>query len=142
MGEPQSFDALLDLENQFIESGYNEGLQKGQDAGIKEGHRLGLLKGFELGEEVGFYYGNLAIWAASFDAQDEQNARMRKTIDELLERIPQFVRIEPRDQALHDVLEKIRAKFKQVKSNVDRTPKRTSAAQDQEVGFSNIKGPP
>jgi len=59
-GDP--FDAVLRLEEQFIDSGWEEGLKAGEKAGYVEGYALGCEKGFDTGREVGFYKGCALVW--------------------------------------------------------------------------------
>ncbi|EPQ63276.1 Bgt-5186 [Blumeria graminis f. sp. tritici] len=59
----QPFAEVLDLEQQFYEEGYQQGVADGERAGLDEGRTLGLEKGFEKFAESGRLYGKSLIWA-------------------------------------------------------------------------------
>ena len=50
-------DALLDVEEQMISAGYEDGVARGIEAGTSTGYHMGLGKGRELGAEIGQYHG-------------------------------------------------------------------------------------
>ena len=61
--EPNMFDEVLDLEEQFYGDGFKQGLADGIKAGQVEGRTFGLEKGFEKYVESGRLYGKSLIWA-------------------------------------------------------------------------------
>lgn len=63
-----TFDAVLDLEEQFYDSGFQQGLHDGIKAGKIEGRTFGLEKGFEKYMESGRLYGKSIIWANQIHA--------------------------------------------------------------------------
>jgi hypothetical protein len=58
-----NFDEVLDLEEQFYDAGYQQGLTDGIKAGRIEGRKFGLEKGFEKYVESGRLHGKSVIWA-------------------------------------------------------------------------------
>ena len=50
-------DALLDVEEQMILAGFQDGVARGNEAGMATGWQMGLVKGRELGAELGQYHG-------------------------------------------------------------------------------------
>jgi flagellar biosynthesis/type III secretory pathway protein FliH len=58
-----TFDELLNLEEQFYDEGYQQGLADGAKAGLVEGRTFGLEKGFEKYVESGRLHGKALIWA-------------------------------------------------------------------------------
>jgi hypothetical protein len=58
-----TFDDVLSLEEQFYETGKQQGLADGIKAGRIEGRNFGLEKGFEKFAESGRLYGKSIIWA-------------------------------------------------------------------------------
>jgi hypothetical protein len=63
-GEPDPFDALLNLEEQYYAEGYAAGVSDGERAGLSEGRWFGLQKGFEKGLEMGRVFGRAQVWGA------------------------------------------------------------------------------
>jgi len=61
--EPNTFDEVLGLEEQFYGDGFAQGLADGIKAGQVEGRTFGLEKGFEKYVESGRLYGKSLIWA-------------------------------------------------------------------------------
>lgn len=61
--EPDPFDDVLNLEDQFYEEGYQEGVADGTQAGRIEGRSVGLGKGFDKFFESGRLYGKALVWA-------------------------------------------------------------------------------
>ncbi|KAI1007145.1 hypothetical protein K3495_g1076 [Podosphaera aphanis] len=59
----QIFDELVDLEQQFYDSGFQQGLADGKVAGLREGRTFGLERGFEKYAESGRLYGRSLVWA-------------------------------------------------------------------------------
>lgn len=58
-----TFDAVLGLEEEFYNAGYQQGLVEGVKSGKIEGRTFGLEKGFEKYIESGRLYGKSIIWA-------------------------------------------------------------------------------
>jgi len=62
--DPDPFDDLLGLEEQFYQEGYQLGAADGEKAGRIEGRAFGLEKGFEKYVEAGRLHGRSGVWAA------------------------------------------------------------------------------
>lgn len=61
--QPNTFDEVLGLEEQFYNDGLKQGLAEGIKAGQIEGRTFGLEKGFEKYLESGRLHGRSLIWA-------------------------------------------------------------------------------
>jgi hypothetical protein len=57
------FDAVLNVESSFHDSGYNKGLEDGAQAGLAEGRAFGMQKGFEKFLESGRLAAKAIVWA-------------------------------------------------------------------------------
>ncbi|KAH7025727.1 uncharacterized protein B0I36DRAFT_328996 [Microdochium trichocladiopsis] len=57
------FDDVLNLEEQYYQEGYTEGLRDGVEAGKIEGRSVGLKSGFEKFLEAGRLQGRALVWA-------------------------------------------------------------------------------
>lgn len=61
--EDDLFDDVLNLEEQYYQEGYAEGLRDGVEAGKIEGRSVGLKSGFEKFLEAGRLQGRALVWA-------------------------------------------------------------------------------
>eukprot|EP00128_Syssomonas_multiformis_P010762 Colp12_sorted_trinity150504_noHs@31202 len=111
------FDDVLFLEERLQDEGWEEGLEAGRKVGEQEGRVLGWEKGLSLSKEVGFYYGSASLWKHVVE-QNPQNwpSRLPAALTSLLSLIGQFPLDNPRQEDLFELLEKIRAKHKQISS--------------------------
>lgn len=75
-------DAVLDLEEDFFQEGYNLGLADGERAGRIEGRAFGLEKGFEKYIAMGRLHGKAQVWAGSLNDMDETN-KAQETVQEV-----------------------------------------------------------
>lgn len=66
--QSNTFDAVLDLEEEFYDTGFQQGLVDGVKAGRIEGRTFGLEKGFEKYIESGRLYGKSIIWLNQISA--------------------------------------------------------------------------
>ena len=110
--EPDPFDTLLTLENDFYREGYEAGVTDSAHAGLIEGKIFGIEKGFEKALEIGRARGRAIVWLARLNGGGEttngdvltvdggevrdvsgvmsglpslqENARLRKHVDVLL----------------------------------------------------------
>lgn len=73
MSSDDLFSGVLDLEDQFMEGGWADGLKAGEKAGFIEGYALGCEKGFDIGREIGFYRGCVMVWRLTI-TKDTQGA--------------------------------------------------------------------
>ncbi|KAI6248222.1 hypothetical protein HI914_03699 [Erysiphe necator] len=127
------FTEVLNLEQDFFQSGFEQGLIDGEAAGRLEGRTLGLEKGFEKFCEAGRLYGRSLIWAnqqpylppkidhetKKEDNVDENNGdianQVRKShvactasiseLDFALPPIPNYQKLSQRIKSLHDLME-------------------------------------
>ncbi|KAJ1326224.1 Yae1-like protein [Microdochium nivale] len=63
MSADDLFDDVLNLEDQYYQEGYDEGLKDGVEAGKIEGRSVGLKSGFEKFLEAGRLQGRALVWA-------------------------------------------------------------------------------
>jgi hypothetical protein len=61
--DPNAFDEVLGLEEQFYSEGFQQGYTDGVKGGQVEGRTFGLEKGFEKYVESGRLYGKSLVWA-------------------------------------------------------------------------------
>ncbi|KAN0108234.1 DUF1715 domain containing protein [Hyaloscypha variabilis] len=78
--QPNTFDEVLGLEEQFYGDGFAQGLADGITAGQVEGRTFGLEKGFEKYLESGRLYGKSLVWANRIPRVQDTTAR-EKTQD-------------------------------------------------------------
>ncbi|SZF05881.1 unnamed protein product [Blumeria hordei] len=97
----QPFAEVLDLEQQFYEEGYQQGVADGERAGLDEGRTLGLEKGFEKFAESGRLYGKSLIWANRIAHTNQVAAEQRTK----LMTIPSNKRIATHVRVLHALVE-------------------------------------
>ncbi|KAL9640706.1 MAG: hypothetical protein Q9164_000101 [Protoblastenia rupestris] len=64
------FEYLLDLEDQFYNTGYRSGVADGEHAGRVEGRSVGLKAGFEKYIMMGRLHGKAAVWAGRLPTQE------------------------------------------------------------------------
>ncbi|KAF3929868.1 hypothetical protein ABW19_dt0207658 [Dactylella cylindrospora] len=62
--EPDLFDAVLNLEEDYYAIGHQEGIEAGRVAGRLEGRAFGIEKGFEKYLSLGLIKGRTRIWEA------------------------------------------------------------------------------
>eukprot|EP00271_Cylindrocystis_brebissonii_P003701 TRINITY_DN14959_c0_g1_i1.p1 TRINITY_DN14959_c0_g1~~TRINITY_DN14959_c0_g1_i1.p1 ORF type:complete len:156 (+),score=28.59 TRINITY_DN14959_c0_g1_i1:95-562(+) len=107
------FDSAVDLEREQIEQGFREGYEQGSLQARQEGREVGLKAGFDTGEEVGFYSGCALVWQAVL-AKDPLafSSRAQRSVTQLVDLIAAVPLLEPQNEALHDLLARVRAKFR------------------------------
>ncbi|KAK6170279.1 hypothetical protein SNE40_018706 [Patella caerulea] len=101
-------------------TGYEEGFLAGCESGKLEGCMLGIEKGGNIGSELGFYHG----YALELKRILEKDAglskpRTKKTMDSLNTMIENFALEDALNQTLFEELETIRAKFKQLTTQLN-----------------------
>ncbi|KAF8941796.1 hypothetical protein BGZ47_007188 [Haplosporangium gracile] len=110
-------DALVHLENMFVEFGREDGMAAGERNGAIEGRVMGCEKGFELSREVGYYAGCAQLWKALAQQDPERiSEKSLKKINSLLDLIDSFPRQNQLDDDVIALLDRIRGKFKTVAS--------------------------
>ncbi|ESO93328.1 hypothetical protein LOTGIDRAFT_232746 [Lottia gigantea] len=100
-------------------TGYEEGFIQGCESGTIEGCSLGVEKGRQIASEIGFYRG-FSRQLKSLIENDENLGKQRtmKTIESLSAIIDKFPLEDVLSQTLFEDLETIRAKFKQLTSQL------------------------
>jgi hypothetical protein len=68
--QPDDFDSLFNLEEEYYTEGYNLGVADGSRAGRIEGRLFGLEKGFEKFAAMGALAGRNAVWEARIPDQN------------------------------------------------------------------------
>ncbi|KAJ1998628.1 hypothetical protein GGI04_003729 [Coemansia thaxteri] len=65
------FYSIANVEDEFEDAGYIEGLEAGKVAGRIEGRGMGCDNGLDIGREVGFYQGWVQQWLRAASARPE-----------------------------------------------------------------------
>ncbi|XP_003725769.1 protein LTO1 homolog [Strongylocentrotus purpuratus] len=128
--EDDIFDSVVMAEERCQAAGYEDGFKKGQELGREQGLVMGMEKGGQIGDELGFYFGFIVTWRALLKNKpdgDKDVPRPLKIIESLIDIIKELPQEEPNSVKYWDIIQKIRAKFKQVASllkiSVNYTPK-------------------
>ncbi|XP_074853548.1 protein LTO1 homolog isoform X3 [Carettochelys insculpta] len=100
----------------FHGEGYQEGYSEGSHIGVIEGRRSGALHGARIGSEIGYYVGFAMTWQHLLQRYEEKekSSKKRKALESLIGMIQKYPYENPTYDKLHEDLEKIRGKFKQV----------------------------
>lgn len=105
-------------EERFSEGGWENGVRDGGKAGYLEGFHLGLEKGSEVGKELGFISGCLLYWKTQLKPEETKH-KATKTFASLEKMIHEFPLENPQDERLFELMEKIRAKFRLLNSQLE-----------------------
>ncbi|XP_006111530.1 protein LTO1 homolog [Pelodiscus sinensis] len=109
------FDAIVMAEDRFHGEGYQEGYVEGSHVGVIEGRRYGALHGARIGSEIGYYFGFALTWQHLLHrSEEEKPSKKIKALESLIGLIQKYPYEDPTYDKLHEDLEKIRGKFKQV----------------------------
>lgn len=65
-------DALLNVEEQMITAGFQDGVARGNETGMATGWQMGLEKGREIGAELGQYHGRAEALLALVTLRPQQ----------------------------------------------------------------------
>lgn len=82
------FDAVLNVESNFHDTGYNQGLVDGAQAGLAEGRGLGMQKGFEKFMESGRLASKSIVWANRIPSTTSGPSTAKTANGESAERCP------------------------------------------------------
>ncbi|CAH1790741.1 unnamed protein product, partial [Owenia fusiformis] len=115
------FHDIVMLEETFHKKGYVEGIEQGKESGVKDGFQLGYDKGKQIGIEIGTYAGFAKTWKAILEQDEQPKEKALKTLKALIELVERFPS-DPATENLFEILDKIRAKFKQACSLLGVTP--------------------
>ncbi|XP_006860885.1 PREDICTED: oral cancer-overexpressed protein 1 [Chrysochloris asiatica] len=117
------FDAIVMAEERFHGEGYREGYEEGSSMGVVEGRRYGTLHGAKIGSEIGCYRGFALVWKCLLHrCPAEKDSKKVKVLDSLLGMIQKFPYDDPTYDKLHEDLDRIRGKFKQLCSLLNVQP--------------------
>ncbi|XP_047679722.1 protein LTO1 homolog isoform X1 [Prionailurus viverrinus] len=114
-GSQDVFDAIVMADERFHGEGYQEGYEEGSSLGIIEGRRYGTLHGAKIGSEIGCYQGFAFAWRCLLHScATEKDSKKMKALESLIGMIQKFPYDDPTYDKLHEDLDRIRGKFKQV----------------------------
>ncbi|XP_062051675.1 LOW QUALITY PROTEIN: protein LTO1 homolog [Lepus europaeus] len=115
------FDAIVMADERFRGEGYREGFEDGSSLGVREGRRRGAELGARIGSEIGCYEGFALAWRHLLRgcAAEDRKLRVLESLIGLLQRFPYD---DPAYERLHEDLDRIRGKFKQLCSLLSVQP--------------------
>nr|XP_019611227.1 PREDICTED: oral cancer-overexpressed protein 1 isoform X1 [Rhinolophus sinicus] len=122
-GEQDLFDAIVMADDRFHGEGYQEGYEEGSSLGIIEGRQHGALHGAKIGSEIGCYQGFAFAWRCLLHGRaTEKDSKKLKVLESLIGMIQKFPYDDPTYAKLHDDLDRIRGRFKQLCSLLNVQP--------------------
>ncbi|XP_055987934.1 protein LTO1 homolog isoform X2 [Sorex fumeus] len=121
-GRQDMFDAIVMAEERFHGDGYREGFEDGSSLGLTEGRRHGAMQGARIGSEIGCYRGFACAWRYLLDSGASEKDRKRKALEALEAMIQSFPYGDPTHETLHEDLDRIRGKFRQLCSLLNVQP--------------------
>ncbi|XP_035297974.1 protein LTO1 homolog isoform X3 [Cricetulus griseus] len=99
----------------FHGEGYQEGYEEGSSLGIVEGRQYGTLHGAKIGSEIGCYRGFALAWKCLLHSSTgEKDSRKMKVVEALIALLQHFPYGDPTYERLHEDLDRIRGKFRQL----------------------------
>jgi hypothetical protein len=101
--QPDDFDSLFNLEEEYYTEGYNLGVADGSRAGRIEGRLFGLEKGFEKFAAMGALAGRNAVWEARIS--DQNSATTEKESEFKLPKLSGGARLQKHLQTLFALTE-------------------------------------
>uniref|UniRef100_A0A8P0TK27 LTO1 maturation factor of ABCE1 n=2 Tax=Canis lupus familiaris TaxID=9615 RepID=A0A8P0TK27_CANLF len=122
--------------SRFHGEGYQEGYEEGNSLGIIEGRQYGTLHGAKIGSEIGCYQGFAFAWRCLLHTcTTEKDSKKMKALESLIEMIQKFPYDDPTYDKLHEDLDKIRGKFKQLCSLLNVQPDFKISAEGSGLSF-------
>nr|XP_025859723.1 oral cancer-overexpressed protein 1 [Vulpes vulpes] len=122
--------------SRFHGEGYQEGYEEGNSLGIIEGRQYGTLHGAKIGSEIGCYQGFAFAWRCLLHTcTTEKDSKKTKALESLIEMIQKFPYDDPTYDKLHEDLDKIRGKFKQLCSLLNVQPDFKISAEGSGLSF-------
>ena len=128
------FDAIIRLEETFVEEGEAQGLRHGQELGLEEGASMGYTHGLRISSEIGFVRGCCMVWAALAEKQQQQQQQQQQQngagagasaqaelVATLLLLVDQFPTVNSLSDDIVQRLMKIRSQFKRIASRMGDT---------------------
>ncbi|XP_059105461.1 protein LTO1 homolog [Peromyscus eremicus] len=121
--EQDMFDAVVMADERFHGEGYQEGYEEGNSLGIVEGRQYGTLHGAKIGSEIGCYRGFALAWKCLLHSgAGEKDSRKMKVVEALITLLQHFPYDDPTYEKLHEDLDRIRGKFRQLCSLLNVQP--------------------
>lgn len=122
-GDQDMFDAVVMADERFHGEGYREGYEEGSSLGMIEGRQHGTLHGAKIGSEIGCYQGFAFAWRGLLHScATERDSKKMKVLEALIGMIQKFPYDDPTYDKLHEDLDRIRGKFKQLCSLLNVQP--------------------
>ncbi|XP_036918467.1 protein LTO1 homolog [Sturnira hondurensis] len=135
-GSEDLFDAIVMADDRFRGEGYREGYEEGGSLGIIEGRQQGTLYGAKIGSEIGCYQGFALAWRGLLHScAAEKDSRKMKVLESLIGMIEKFPYDDPTHARLHEDLDRIRGKFKQLCSLLNVQPDFKISAEHSGLSF-------
>ncbi|XP_008853185.1 protein LTO1 homolog isoform X1 [Nannospalax galili] len=126
----------LTLLSIFHGEGYREGYEEGSNLGISEGRHCGTLHGAKIGSEIGCYRGFALAWKCLLHSgTEEKDSRKMKVLETLIGLLQDFPYDDPTYKGLHEDLDRIRGKFRQLCSLLNVQPDFKIAAAGPAISF-------
>lgn len=137
MAEGQDlFDAIVMADDRFHGEGYQEGYEEGSGLGIIEGRQHGTVHGAKIGSEIGCYQGFAFAWRGLLHScATERDSKKMKVLESLISMIQKFPYGDPTYANLHEDLDRIRGKFKQLCSLLHVQPDFKVSAEGSGLSF-------
>ncbi|XP_047372587.1 protein LTO1 homolog isoform X4 [Sciurus carolinensis] len=134
-GRQDMFDAIVMADERFHGEGYQEGYKEGSCLGRIEGRQHGALHGAKIGSEIGCYQGFAFAWKHLLHSDASERDRKMKVLEALIGMIQKFPYDDPAYDRLHEDLERIRGKFKQLCSLLNVQPDFKMSAEGSGLSF-------
>ncbi|CAH6793428.1 Lto1 [Phodopus roborovskii] len=120
----------------FHGEGYQEGYEEGSSLGIVEGRQYGTLHGAKIGSEIGCYRGFALAWKCLLHSgAGEKDSRKMKVVEALIALLQHFPYDDPTYERLHEDLDRIRGKFRQLCSLLNVQPDFKVTAEGSGLAF-------
>ncbi|KAF3822353.1 hypothetical protein GH733_007727 [Mirounga leonina] len=120
----------------FHGEGYQEGYEAGNSLGIIEGRQYGTLHGAKIGSEIGCYQGFAFAWRGLLHScTTKKDSKKMKALESLIGMIEKFPYDDPTYDKLHEDLDRIRGKFKQLCSLLNVQPDFKISAEGSGLSF-------
>ncbi|EGW11904.1 Oral cancer overexpressed protein 1-like [Cricetulus griseus] len=134
--EQDMFDAVVMADERFHGEGYQEGYEEGSSLGIVEGRQYGTLHGAKIGSEIGCYRGFALAWKCLLHSSTgEKDSRKMKVVEALIALLQHFPYGDPTYERLHEDLDRIRGKFRQLCSLLNVQPDFKVTAEGSGLAF-------
>nr|XP_058924632.1 protein LTO1 homolog isoform X1 [Kogia breviceps]XP_058924633.1 protein LTO1 homolog isoform X1 [Kogia breviceps] len=132
---PGPYSRLTEYEG-FHGEGYQKGYEEGSSLGMIEGRQYGTLHGAKIGSEIGCYQGFAFAWRCLLHGcATEKDSKKMKVLESLIRMIQKFPYDDPTYDKLHEDLDRIRGKFKQLCSLLNVQPDFKISAGDSGLSF-------